>query len=131
MKLITLAVLVAMTTSADARVQLKDDAVIEDGLVLVSTGKMLYRGCDAIAPRRLKALSFARSLQKRAQSLGYSNAEIDAYLDSETDKDRVKAKARAYLTGKGADLASSASLCSVGAVEINQETSVGRYLRLR
>lgn len=131
MKFVTMAVLAAMTTGAEARVQLKDDATIENGLKTVAIGKMLYKGCDQISPRRLKAFSFARSLQSRARALGYSDAEIDAYLDSDIDKGRVKAKARAYLISKGVDFQASETLCTVGAAEIKGETAVGRFLRLR
>lgn len=131
MKLVTLTILAAMTLPADARASLQSDTTIENGLVIVATGKMLYKGCDNITPRRIKAFSFARSLQLRARELGYSDAEIDAYLDSDTDKARVKSKARAYLKKQGADLSDPVSLCSVGASEIQSETSVGKFLRLR
>ena len=131
MKLITLAILAAMATGAEARVQLKDDATIEDGLKVVAIGKILYKGCEQIKPRRLKAFSFARSLQSRARALGYSDDEIDAYLDSDADKDRVKSKARAYLQARGVDFAKPATLCTVGAAEIQAETAVGRFLRWR
>lgn len=122
--------IMASPAAAKAKVALKDDPTIEQGLVTVAIGKLLYRGCDDITPRRLKAIGFASSLNKRAKSLGYSGAEIDAYLDSDKDKNRVKAKARKYLASKGADLKDSSSICAVGRAEIQQETMVGRYLRL-
>lgn len=131
MKLLTLAIFVALAAPAEARVKLQDDKTIEDGLQVVAIAKLLYRGCDNITPRRIKAFSFARSLQSRARDLGYSDAEIDAYLDSDTDKARVKGKARAYLKARGVDFKTSAKLCSVGATEIRAETSVGQFLRLR
>jgi hypothetical protein len=131
MKLATLIVLTALTTGAEARVQLKDDPTIESGLKVVAIGKMLYRGCEQISPRRIKAFSFARSLQSRARGLGYSDAEIDAYLDSDVDKERVKSSARAYLRAKGVDFSKTSTLCSVGAAEIKEETAVGQFLRLR
>ncbi len=127
--LIIAALLMAGTASAEARVALKDDKTIEAGLVTVAIGKVLYKSCEDISPRRIKAFSFARSLQSRAKSLGYSNAEIDAYLDSERDKDRVKAKAAKYLKSKGADMSNPASICAVGKKEIATETSVGKFLR--
>jgi hypothetical protein len=131
MKLVTLVILAALAGGAEARVQLKDDVTIENGLKTVAIGKMLYKGCDRISPRRIKAFAFARSLQLRARELGYSDAEIDAYLDSDTDKGRVKSKARAYLAAKGVDFANPATLCVVGAAEIKEQTAVGRFLRLR
>ena len=68
---------VAATTSlADARVALKDDKTIENGLVLVATGKILRDTCTDITPRVIKAISFARSLQARAKSLGRSARRV-------------------------------------------------------
>ena len=112
----------------NARVALQDDAMIEDGLQIVATGRMLVKGCEAISPRRLRAFSFVRSLQKRARDLGYSDAEIDQYLDSDRDKDRVKAKARKYLEARGVNFNEPETLCSVGLAEIQAETTVGRFL---
>lgn len=127
--LLIAAILVAGTASADARVALKDDRTIENGLVTVAIGKVLYKTCPDITPRRIKAFSFAMSLQSRAKSLGYSDAEIDAYLDSERDKDRVKAKATSYLKSKGAKMESRASICAVGRNEIATGSPVGKFLR--
>lgn len=131
MKFLTFVLVFALAGTVQARTALKDDPMIEDGLQIVATGKMLYRGCDAITPRRIKAFSFARSLQKRARALGYSDAEIDAYLDSEADKKRIKAKARNYLEGRGVDFKAPATFCKVGQSEIAKETAVGRFLRSR
>ena len=130
--LIAFAVGVAMLgpVSAEARKALQDDQTIENGLVIISIGRMLYKGCGDIQPRRLKALGFATSLHNRAQSLGYSRSEIDAYLDSEEDKARVVGKAQAYLRSKGATLSDPASVCAIGRDEIESETSVGKYLRI-
>lgn len=121
--------LVLGATAADARVALKDDKTIESGLVLVAAGKILRDTCDDITPRVLRAMSFARSLESRAKGLGYSRSEIDAYLKSDTDKARVKGKARAYLTSRGADMGQPATICAVGRDEIANGTSLGRLLR--
>lgn len=122
--------LAASTATAEARVALKDDPTIESGLQVVAIGKILSRGCGEISPRRIKALSFAMSLQSRARALGYSDAEIDAYLDSERDKERIKAQARKYLIARGANLSDTKSICAVGRSEVAQGTSVGAFLRV-
>lgn len=121
--------LAAGAAASEARTPLSEDMVIEDGLRLVAIGKLLYRNCDAISPRRIKAFNFARSLYNRARELGYSDAEIDAYLDSDPDKDRVKASARAYLEMRGVQFGSASSFCEVGIAEIREETSIGQFLR--
>ena len=114
----------AMPVAAQARTALQDDPNIENGLVLVAAGKMLRDDCDDISPRYLKALAFARSLESRAKKLGYSRKEIEAYLDSRPDKNRVKAKARAWLTSKGDDI------CAFGRAEIAGGTALGGLLKV-
>lgn len=121
--------LAASAVAAEARTRLQDDQVIEDGLRVVAIGKMLQRNCEAISPRRLKALSFALSLQRRARKMGYSDAEIDAYLDSEADKARIKAGARRYLEARGVEFENPSSFCTVGRGEIQNATNVGQFLR--
>lgn len=129
--IILLLALGATATAADARVRLQDDKIIENGLRLVSIGKMLYRNCDDIKPRRFRAFQFARSLQSRARKMGYSDAEIDAYLDSDKDKDRIKGQARKYLEARGVNFSQPATFCKVGRAEIAAETTVGNLLWAR
>lgn len=129
-QIIPLAMVLALVASAaDARTRLQDDKVIEDGLRIVAIGKMLDENCEAIAPRRFKALGFALSLQRRAKSMGYTDAEIDAYLESDSDKDRIKGLARSYLKERGVNFSDPTSYCAVGRTEIQEQTSVGQFLR--
>lgn len=128
--LIFTAILMASTASANARVALKDDAKIENGLTLFAIGDRLDETCPEIKVREFKTKAYALSLFNRARSLGYSASEIDAYLDSEPDKKRIKGRAAAYLKSKGANLNSAASICEVGRKEVADQTSVGRYLRV-
>lgn len=110
-------------SGASARTALQDDATIENGLVLVAVGKMMRDQCPDISPRYIKAFAFAKSLESRAKSLGYSSAEIDAYLKSKSDKKRVKAKARDWIASRGDDV------CEVGRAEIAGGTTLGALLR--
>lgn len=114
---------------AQARVPLPEDRAIEDGLTLVAIGNELRKNCDAVSPKYLKTYNFVRGLHSRAKSLGYSEAEIEAYLDSDPDKARVDARARAYLTARGVDYASPETFCTVARAEIANGTSVGNFLR--
>ena len=123
------AILMASTASAEARVALKDDSKIENGLTLFAIGDRLDETCSDISVREFKTKAYALSLFNHARGLGYSASEIDAYLDSEPDKKRIKNRAATYLKSKGADLNSPASICEVGKKEVADQTSVGRYLR--
>lgn len=111
--------------AAKARTPLQEDATIENGLVLVAVGKMMRDQCEEISPRYVRAYSFAKSLESRARGLGYTRDEIDAYLKSRSDKDRVKAKARQWIAAKGGEV------CEVARAEIASETTLGRLLRLK
>lgn len=127
--LLTTALFLALSTSADARVALKDDAKIENGLTLFAIGDRLDETCTDISVREFKTKAYALSLFNHARGLGYSASEIDAYLDSDTDKQRIKSRAASYLKSKGADMNNPASICAVGKKEVVDQTSVGRYLR--
>ncbi len=122
--------LAATLAQAEARVPLSQDRQLEDGLTLVAIGHELTEACPEISPRYFKSLNFALGLQSRAKKLGYSDAEIEAYLDSAPDKARVEARARAYLEARGADFSQPATLCRVARAEIAQGTSVGGFLKV-
>ncbi len=124
------AFLLVAPVGADAKVALKDDPTIENGLTLFAVGDRLDETCPEIKVRELKTKAYALSLFNHARGLGYSTAEIDAYLDSEPDKTRIKAHAANYLKSKGANLNNTASICEVGRKEVADQTSVGRYLRV-
>ncbi|MBT8409644.1 MAG: DUF5333 domain-containing protein [Alphaproteobacteria bacterium] len=126
-----LALVAATSLSAEARVPLQDDKTIDDGLTLVAIGNYLRKQCDAVTPRYWKTYTFMRSLQARARDLGYSDDEIEDYLEDDTEKDRVKARARAYLVARGADFDAPDTFCTVGRAEIENDTSVGRFLKVR
>ena len=134
--LITSALCVAMLVAApaaqaDDRVRLQDDPILENGLRVIAIADFLRKNCDAIAPRFFKALSFAQSLEAHAKGLGYSDAEIEAYLDDEREKARVRGHARAYLEARGVNFDEAQSFCSVGRAEIAVQSAPGQYLRIR
>ena len=122
--------LVGTAVLAQARVPLPEDRAIEDGLTLVAIGNELRKNCDAVSPKYLKTYNFVRGLHNRAKSLGYSEAEIEAYLDSDRDKARVDARARAYLIARGVDYGNPDTFCTVARAEIERGTSVGSFLRV-
>lgn len=121
--------LAATAAPATARTALKDDPTIENGLVMVAVGKMLRDSCKDISPRYVQAYTFAKSLETRARKLGYSRDEIDAYLKSKADKERVKGKARAWLAARGARPGDTASLCAAGRAEI-ATGALGRFMQV-
>lgn len=124
------ALFAAGAVQAQARVPLNEDRVLEDGLLVVAIGDYLRDNCEEIDARFWRSFNFARSLQARAYELGYSDDEIEAYLDDDAEKARVRAKARAYLEARGVVFGQPETFCTVGRAEISAETSVGRFLKV-
>ncbi|HEV8034324.1 DUF5333 family protein, partial [Yoonia sp.] len=64
-----------------------------------------------------------------ASSLGFSDDEIDAYINDDAEKDRLEGIARAQLAGLGAVADDPDSYCAVGRAQIAANTRVGWLLR--
>ncbi|MBT8474464.1 MAG: DUF5333 domain-containing protein [Rhodobacteraceae bacterium] len=124
------AMMCAGTAMAEARIALSDDKVIDDGLTVVAIGDFLRDNCAQIEPRFWRSISFMRSLQARAHELGYSDDEIEAFLDDDGEKARVRARAKAYLEARGVAFDDPKTFCTVGKAEIAAETTVGRFLKV-
>lgn len=125
--LISLLVLIPAAVSVQARTP-GDLPKVRDGLTAVAAANEIRQNCDDISARVIRAYSLIRSLESFARSQGYSKAEIDAYVDSKSEKAALEARAKAYLTQNGVDPSRPATYCSVGRSEIAKETAVGRLL---
>ncbi|NNK79248.1 MAG: DUF5333 domain-containing protein, partial [Litoreibacter sp.] len=101
-------------SGASARVPLQEDPTIENGLVIVAIGDAIRDNCAAISPKFFRAYGFARRLYNRARKLGYAHDEIEAYLDSDADKARVRGKASAYLEKRGVVADDPKTYCTAG-----------------
>lgn len=108
---------------------LRADSVIHEGLLAISVGRLIRNHCDRIDARRFAVIAFAENLVRRGHDLGYSRAEMEAYIDSEADRDRYRALARAYLADQGANIEDAQSMCRLGEVEISSRSVIGRLLR--
>ncbi len=123
---LTLALILGVATPALALPPLSDNAYINDRLIQARVADRIRKECDSIAARFAYAYSQARALKQYAIDLGYSDAEIEVFLDSKADKDRVKAAAEAYLAANGAT--SEAGFCALGRKEIVAGTIAGSLI---
>ncbi len=99
MKLIPAALIAAtLATPAAALEPLSQEKYINDRLIAARIADRIRRTCPSIDGRILYAYGEARKLKRYAESKGYSRAEIDAFLDSRPDKQRIYAVAEDYLT---------------------------------
>lgn len=101
---------------------------IAEGLIATAIAYEIGRVCGPVDARRLQGIAFLLSLQARARSLGYSQEEIDAFVDDDAEKDRLEGVARGRLAALGAVEGDEGSHCAVGRAEIAKGSQVGRLL---
>jgi hypothetical protein len=118
-----------LATPALALVPLKDQTEISEGLIAAAIAYEIGDKCDSINARLLRGVSFLNGLRDRAGDLGYSDAEIDAYLDDRAEKNRLESVARQRLRDLGGVEGDWESYCAVGREQIAAGTQIGQLLR--
>lgn len=123
--------LAAPVSSAAARPHLREVTEINDGLFAVAIAREIKDYCPDISARYLRAFNFLSSLKRTAREMGYSNAEIDAYVENDTEKARMRARGEAYLAAKGVSYDDPQSFCTLGREEIEKSSRIGVLLRAK
>ncbi len=116
---------------AQAKPPLREVAAIDDALFDLGLADRIRKNCPTINARMFKAIGYVRGLEKKARAMGYTQAEIDAYTDSEADKNRLRAKAAKYFAARGVDPSKPESYCAVGLEEIQKSSRIGSLLRAK
>lgn len=114
---------------AGAQTPLKDVAYVRDGIIHVGMAYEISEKCGDLNARLFRGLGFLQSLKNHARGLGYTDAEIDAYVNDAAEKDRLEAIARAALADLGVVEGVESSYCAVGRAQIAANTRVGWLLR--
>lgn len=114
--------------AAPAAADLKNETAISEALITIGIAYEISEVCPEIGARRLRGLNALLGLRSRAQAMGYSNAEIEAYIDNDAEKDRLEAIARDRLARLGARRGDTPAHCTVGRSEIAKNTGIGRLL---
>lgn len=120
--------LVAAATPAAALEPLAQEKHINDRLISARVADRIRRECSSIDARMVYAFTQARALKRYALDKGYSAAEVEAFLDSKADKQRIYAVAEDYLARKGARAGDGDSFCAVGQAEISGKSLIGSFL---
>ena len=115
--------------AASAQTALKDVAHVRDGIIDVGMAYELSEHCDSIRARLFRGLGFLQSLKGHASELGFTDEEIDDYVNDRNEKKRLEAIARAKLATLGVVEGEEASYCAVGRAQIAANTRVGWLLR--
>ncbi|WP_254438694.1 DUF5333 domain-containing protein [Ruegeria arenilitoris] len=128
-KMLTLLSVLALPTIAEAKPPLREVKEIDNELYYIAIANEISEYCPSISGRRLKAIGVLWGLKSQANKLGYSDNEIRAYVDSDAEKDRMRAKGEAYLAQHGVTYENPNSFCTLGRAEIERNSAIGVYLR--
>jgi uncharacterized membrane protein len=121
----------AMAGSASTKSGLPNETDINTGLLAVAAADKIRRSCDSISGRFFRARGYVNDLKDLALERGYSEAEIDAYVNDDAEQDKMRAKRNAYFKSKGASNLDPASLCVLGREEIRMNSRIGLLLRAK
>jgi hypothetical protein len=108
---------------------LQDQSEIQEGMIIAGMAIEIADNCDDLNVRLVRGMNHLRALEDRARELGYSDEEIDSYIENDAEKDRLESLARTRLVDLGVVPGSDASYCRVGEAQVASNTAVGRLLR--
>ncbi|NKX44346.1 DUF5333 domain-containing protein [Roseicyclus persicicus] len=115
---------------ADQFETLRTDERLHNGLLAITIGRHIERTCPSIERRDLAANAFLLGLATHAMGLGYSRAEVTAYVEDDTEQDRYITLARRYFAERGVMTEDDVEgACRVGRDEIAAGSPIGRLLR--
>jgi hypothetical protein len=120
-----------LASAADAKPPLREVSAIDDALFDLGIADRIRKNCPSISGRMFRAVKYVRDLEQKAQALGYTSQEIEAYTDSDAEKDRLKAKAKVFFAQRGVDTSDPQSYCAFGLEEIQKSSRIGSLLRAK
>lgn len=120
-----------LATSVAAKPPLRDVPEIDDALLDLGIADLIRKNCPDISARLFKAVRYLRNLEAQAKAMGYTEAEIDAYTDSDAEKDRMRARGAAFFEARGVDTSDPQSYCALGLEEIQKSSRIGSLLRAK
>lgn len=119
------------TASANAQSGLSAEKDINDGLLVIAVADKIRRSCDSISARIFRARSYATNLKELAATRGYSNTEIDTYIENDDNKAAMRERRNEYFKSKGASNLDAESLCVLGRAEIQKQSQIGALLKAK
>lgn len=102
---------------------------VTEGLIAAGMAIELAEKCDGVQVRYIRGLNFLQGLKSHLEGLGYSDSEIDAYIDNRSEKQRLETIARQRLNALGVRTGDASTYCTVARGQIDQNTQVGRLMR--
>lgn len=128
---LVVAVFLTVGNAAAAKPPLREVVYVDNGLYQIALANVIRKGCSEIDARLFKAIGALRAIKNHAISLGYSDAEINAYVESDVEKDRLRARGARLFEARNVDPENPADLCRLGREEIANNSPVGQLLRAK
>jgi len=133
--IVALAAVAAMPAGAsggDARLgyapEIRAMTEIRDGLAVIAIGDLIRKTCPTIGAQWFNVWRFGRRLQRLAREAGYSEDQIERYVENDTEKDYYLGLAHRWLAERGAREGEPESYCRVGHAEIERGSQLGVLL---
>ena len=126
--MLALGCVAALAVPAAALEPLSSEKYINDRLIAARIADRIRRECPSIDGRLVYAYQQARALQRYALDKGYTKAQVEAFLDSKSDKQRIYAVAEDYMARNGVVKGNAESFCQLGRQEIANRTVTGSLL---
>ena len=118
----------ALAQPAAALEPLSQEKYVNDRLIAARIADRIRKTCPTIGARIFYAYGEARKLQSYARNKGYSQDQIDSFLDNKQEKKRIYAVAEDYLARNGAKKNDPESFCAIGRAEMQKKTVIGSLL---
>lgn len=123
---------IAMTVfsgAASAQTALKDVTFVREGIIATGMAFEISEKCSSLSPRKIRGINYLFSLRKHAFGLGFTSAQVDAYVNDKAEENRLKQVAYGRLSDLGAVGGNEASYCVIGRAEQAKGSAIGRLLR--
>jgi hypothetical protein len=127
--MVVLLATVSFAGNLSAQSGLRDEPAVRDGIIQVGMAYEISQNCTTLRARTLRGITYLQSLRGTARDLGYTDAEIDAYIADRAEKRRLEGLARAQLAELGASPDDPDTYCTVGRAQMAANTRVGWLLR--
>ena len=124
-----LGVVMGLFGAAACAANLRDETAISERILTVGIADIIRNECPSIRARMLRAVFYVTATERMARKLGYSQAEVDAYVDDDVEKDRLRGIGHARLAEWGAVPGQPETYCTVGRDQIAAKTEIGKLLK--
>ncbi|MCY4153549.1 MAG: DUF5333 domain-containing protein [Aestuariivita sp.] len=119
------------STNVAAHPPLQEVPEIDEEVFYIAVADVIRKECDRIDARTIRAISRMLEINARARELGYGDTEINEYLDSEDNKERMREKGRELFESRAVNPEKPENLCQMGFEEIKNQTRIGELLRVK